>query len=579
VTYTLLLTTLALSPVQTWGLENDDGGFVSTGDTNQWEWGPVESGPYSSHDGSNAWGTVLDGDYLNDSVDMLTLPPLTLSDLERPVLSFSHWIDIDEEGDIGTIETETAEGWASIDPIYGYPDGSGFRGLSGEWETVYFDLTGIDDLSQLRLRFSSDEIVARSGWFVDDFQVWDGDPTPPLITLLTESSDTEDLTLGPEIIAEIIDDVEVIDAQLVWQTGEGLSGSEPMAPDGSGVWAGALPAFEPDTTVQWEVRAYDSENQSISDSQSYRVYLPPPQEPSLPDYRMIATEFEITWSAPESIHPVVRYRVYRDDSLESETEALSVTVDALDSQDSFTIRALFDTPIGDREGDPTEALQAEVSIPRILSIQPDHAWAGDQVRLEIQGEYLLLSQGDISLDLGSSVEVREVDIQDVDTARFTVAISDDTSAGSLDLTLVSGALQLVQPDAFEILADSDRPTLLSVEPDALEQGDRATICILLNTPLEGADLQLDLGEGVYVESRESQDTRVWADLGIALDAPVGLHPVLLDDGVRIREGLDLRIRDRRSEVQAICSAAETSWRPTSPLCLLLGVLVYSRRRR
>ena len=120
--------------------------------------------------------------------------------------------------------------------------------------------------------------------------------------------------------------------------------------------------------------------------------------------------------------------------------------------------------------------------------------AGDQVRLEIQGEYLLLSQGDTFLDLGSSVEVREIDIQDVDTARFTVEISDDTSPGSLDLTLASGDLQLVQTDAFQILADSDRPTLLNVEPDALEQGERATICILLNTPLEGADLQLDLAK-------------------------------------------------------------------------------------
>ena len=57
-TVTLILTTLALSPVQTWELEDDDGEFVSAGDTNQWEWGPVESGPKSSHDGSSAWATV-----------------------------------------------------------------------------------------------------------------------------------------------------------------------------------------------------------------------------------------------------------------------------------------------------------------------------------------------------------------------------------------------------------------------------------------------------------------------------------------------------------------------------------------
>ena len=70
----LLLLPAAAAPLVSWDLESDDGGFVSGGETGQWEWGVVDSGPGAGSDGSRAWATVLSGAHRNDAVDTLTLP-------------------------------------------------------------------------------------------------------------------------------------------------------------------------------------------------------------------------------------------------------------------------------------------------------------------------------------------------------------------------------------------------------------------------------------------------------------------------------------------------------------------------
>jgi hypothetical protein len=143
--------------------------------------------------------------------------------------------------------------------------------------------------------------------------------------------------------------------------------------------------------------------------------------------------------------------------------------------------------------------------------------------------------------------------------------------------LQSGDLSLLSTEAFTILSDSDRPTLISISPEAMEQGESATVCIELNSPLEGDALQVDLGEGIYVESMLSQDTRVWVDVVVDHDAPLGLHDVIVDDGIRIREGVRLRIRDRREPVQKICASLAGS--QPRPDWLVIPCLFLILRRR
>ena len=97
-------------------------------------------------------GDHFGGDYLNDSVDTLQLPTLPLSGLARPILSFVQWVDIDSEGDIGRIEGNIEGIWSTLDPVYGYPYEDGFTGSNVAWEQVFVDLSGLDDLSQVRLQ-------------------------------------------------------------------------------------------------------------------------------------------------------------------------------------------------------------------------------------------------------------------------------------------------------------------------------------------------------------------------------------------------------------------------------------------
>ena len=109
----------------------------------------MSSGPGASLDGSACWATVVDGWYLNDTLDHLQLPAVDLSSIERPVLSFWQWYEIDSE-DYGVLEVDTGAGWEAVEPIYGYPDTSGFTGSSQAWTACHCDLTGLSDASQVR---------------------------------------------------------------------------------------------------------------------------------------------------------------------------------------------------------------------------------------------------------------------------------------------------------------------------------------------------------------------------------------------------------------------------------------------
>lgn len=573
----LSLATLLIVPTHGWDLENDDGGFISDGDTFQWEWGPIASGPLSSHDGSNAWATVLDGDYLNDSIDTLQLPALSLIGFERPILSFVQWVDIDAEGDTGRIEGNVDGEWTILTPVYGYSHEEGFTGSAEYWDPVFIDLSGLDDLSQVRLRFASDAVVSRSGWIVDDFNLWDGDPVPPKIQSVSTVEDRQDLESGPEVQATILEDYGDLNATIEWESDDGQFGSVAFTPTSSDEWLATMPIFEPNTTITWEVQATDGESVSTAGPWTYRVYLPAPTNLSGPDDRTIATEFELTWVEPEGLYPTTGYQVFRNGVVEVDTTATHALLNAETAGDTFWVQASFLTPLGAHYGDASSPIIPSISIPSIRSVVPNYGWPGDQLRLEIIGDYLLMTQSDVSLELGPSISLLESDVQDVDLARFTIEIDPEATPGPLDLTLLSGELAITKPESFTILSDSDRPQLLSIEPDALEQGERSSICIRLNSPLQDGALQVRLGEGVFVEQAWSDGLEVWVDALVDLQAPLGLNDVSVDDGTWIREGVQFRVRDNRGPTQRSCSATSKS-KPTGWVSLVLLSVLFIRRK-
>ncbi|MCD6161267.1 MAG: S8 family serine peptidase [candidate division Zixibacteria bacterium] len=153
--------------------EYDNGGYVGSG---CWQWGSPGAGPDSAYDGSNVWGTTLNGDYPNNVDDWLTTIIYEVGD--QASYSFYHWFDIENSWDGGNIQITTNGGstWNVITPEGGYPDNSvvgldyepGFTNSSGGWQPCVVDLSSYAGQTiQLAFRFGTDGSVNRDGWFID----------------------------------------------------------------------------------------------------------------------------------------------------------------------------------------------------------------------------------------------------------------------------------------------------------------------------------------------------------------------------------------------------------------------------
>ena len=60
-------------------LESDDAGFSAAGETGQWEWDQVTTGPVSCFTGTTCWATLPQGAYLHEATDYLVFPSLDLT--------------------------------------------------------------------------------------------------------------------------------------------------------------------------------------------------------------------------------------------------------------------------------------------------------------------------------------------------------------------------------------------------------------------------------------------------------------------------------------------------------------------
>ena len=565
----------ASEPLASWTLSDSDGGLTSYGETDQWEYGEITSGPMSGYTGANGWATGLDRPYLNDSTDYLQLPSVDLSGTTRPVLSFFPGYALDSGGDAAWVEVSDGATWERADPVYGYSDLVGYSGSSNGWHETYFDLSGVNDASMVRLVFSSDARVALSGWYIDDIMIVDGDPVPPNIVAETEPEDTQDLD-GPYIVEAMIeDDLGDVSAQLWWGEAEEEQVAIAMTEVSPGLFRGEIPGAAANTSLSWQVQASDGENSAVwpeDGPDEFRVYLAAPTGLSGPDGRVVGTEAQLEWDAPDSPHPVSSYRVYRDGELVAESVDTNQAAPLKGPVDTFEVSAVYDG----REGDRSAPLLMHTSISEITRVEPSKAWQGDQVRVNVVGETLLLSQGAASLDLGEGIEIADVQVVDANYAVFTLNIANDAAEGPREGTLTSGDMTLPLPDDFNVLAYADRPALVQITPDQARQGEQLDIEIQANFDIF-ATPTLDLGEGVIVESVEAEGDTVTLHASVTWTAPVGVRSVTVDDGSRVLSGVNFRVRNASTEPAGRCSTAPGP-RGLLPVWLL-GALLSLRARR
>ncbi len=546
----LLSVAFASSPVVGWDLAGSDGGLTATGLA--FAWGEVSSGPGEGYTGSNAWATRLDGDYFPESEDTLQLPAWDLTGLMDPVLELHHWLEVDA-GDCASFEAWDGDAWAPIEPIYGYGQDGCLSDTVGHWEPRYLSVAGLDDLSSLRLLFVTDTSVQLAGWYVDDITLYEGDSAPPLFQSVSELETTDDVEGPYEVSVSVVDDIAVTSVSIVYTVDAADEQSVSMTLEDDGSWSGGLPGQLPDSSVAWWVVASDGVNESrspaLGEERRFRVRLPAPTELSVEEPSRVVGEEELSWTAPSSRHELLYYNLYRDgllvDTVEAEAVSTQVGPEGLDFVD-FTIElsGVFEV-LGltePYEGDRSEAYELAGVVPGLLSVEPAEVYAGDSVRVEVVGSYLLFTEGELHVDFGSGVSVVAVDVDSVDRALIELEVAEDATTSTRAVSGASGTTGFSLENAFTVEAADERPHVVSVSPESVMQGETATLEIVLSEAIEELS-GLSAGDEVVVESMSFDGDVVFAEVAVGAQAALGDRAVLVDDGTRLLSGQTLRIAD------------------------------------
>jgi len=567
----LLASAWASTVVVTYDLEQDDGGFVVTGDLGQWKWGEVLAGPGSGYDGANAWAIGLGGTYLNDATEYLEIPLPDLFTVAAPTLRFMHWHAFGL-GDTGHVEIDAGFGWAEVAPVYGYPAHDAFSGDSGGWVPSSVSLDGLGASPRVRLVFNADISGVGAGWFIDQVSLWDGDVTAPNIADVDALGDTESLD-GPYLVsARVSDDSGVSEVVLSWATSD-EGGDLSMVDQGDGSFAASIPGQSPDTVVNYWVAATDGANASRfpdEGSLEFRVYLAAPSGLIGPEGRVVGSTAMLSWTPPASIHPVLGYEVERQGLSVASVAGTTATVDLLGGDDVFAVRALYSAGLGDA----SEPLAIDAVLPLVSGLSPAEAYAGDTLRVELTGEYLLLVDGEVDLDLGGDIAVGEIEVRNVDRLVASLSIGDGAALGARDVTVTSEAGEVLLASGFTVLSADDRPRLVAVEPARVTQGETGEMTITVAGEV-GSAVVVDLGDGLVVESTTREGASILVAFAVAPGAALGERQIVVDDGTRVYTGLSLDVDDWSPPVQRQCGLGT----PVSPWGGVVAAWLLRGRRR
>jgi len=132
---------------------------------------------------------------------------------------------------------------------------------------------------------------------------------------------------------------------------------------------------------------------------------------------------------------------------------------------------------------------------------------------------------------------------------------------------------------FLIQSAGERPTILGAHPTSVRQGAHTSVFIDMSSPVETSRQppSVNLGEGIIVENVLRRGSGLDVQLSVAHDAPLGEHPIEVDEGDRLITGASLEVRDTPKIPERNCSATghprSTSWG------WLFGVLVFIFRRK
>ncbi|MBI2890356.1 MAG: hypothetical protein HYY13_06175 [Nitrospirae bacterium] len=167
--------------------ETTDGGWISGGTNNNWQWGNASPGgtgnpdPNAAFRGSKIWGTNLGGNYLNNSNSWVRSPALNCANIAGITLRYRRWLNFENGFDSGLVEAST-DGFVSVINVLW--DAAKVDPADTIWVQQTLALPAAYNGNanvQVRFRLTSDGAVVRSGWNVDYVEVYGTptDTTPP----------------------------------------------------------------------------------------------------------------------------------------------------------------------------------------------------------------------------------------------------------------------------------------------------------------------------------------------------------------------------------------------------------------
>ncbi len=140
-----------------------------------WEVGTPTSGPGSAHTGESCAGTILAGNYYDNTASMLSSPSFTVpTSSENPRLRFWHFYSF-SSADYGKVQikVEGSNDWVDISPTY-------YSHSSNIWTNAYLDLNAYAD-STVQIGFyfyahnhNGGYVDISTGWYIDDVEVLTG---------------------------------------------------------------------------------------------------------------------------------------------------------------------------------------------------------------------------------------------------------------------------------------------------------------------------------------------------------------------------------------------------------------------
>ncbi len=167
--------------------ESGDGGFFSDGINNTWQYGtPASPKINKAASGTKAWKTNLTGSYKNLEKSYLYSPCFDISQLAKPMLSFSTALDIEN---CGNILCDAAYAEYSLNGITWYRLGAAGQGTNwydttfglwntterNHWHVATIPIPQLGAIETMHFRFvlSSDPGVTNEGMAIDDIHVYD----------------------------------------------------------------------------------------------------------------------------------------------------------------------------------------------------------------------------------------------------------------------------------------------------------------------------------------------------------------------------------------------------------------------